>query len=179
MIPKILGFLTCNRDMQNTQKEWDLYFLKMAGLVASKSKDPSLKVGCVIIGPDHEVRSTGYNGFPRGVHYTDGRLERPRKYARIEHAERNAVYNAARVGIPLEGCVAYVVCDPIDRGGNAPCAECTRALIQAGISEIVEWKTPSIADDNANDWRAQLKYSISMLKEAGVTLREVDDIDER
>jgi dCMP deaminase len=109
---------------------WDTYFLQMAQLVSTKSKDRSTKVGCVIVGPDHEVRTTGYNGFCRGIiDDVDSRHERPDKYLWTEHAERNAIYNAARNGIQLAGCTAYVTL--------FPCADCSRAMIQSGIRKIV------------------------------------------
>lgn len=109
---------------------WDSYFMEMATLVASKSKDRSTKVGCVIVGPNNEVRSTGYNGFCRGVDDdNDDRHERPEKYLWTEHAERNAIFNAARNGIRMEDCTAYTT--------MFPCADCARSFIQSGIRRIV------------------------------------------
>src|SRR5678816_3286831 len=93
---------------------WDIRFLREAARIATWSKDRSTKVGCVIVGPSREIRSTGYNGFPRGVNDdVDERHARPMKYAYCEHAERNAIYNAARVGIPLEGCTLYCAADKL------------------------------------------------------------------
>ena len=81
---------------------WDEYFLTLCDAVALKSKDRSTKLGCVIVGVGHEVRSTGYNGFPRGVNdNVDARHQRPEKYKWTEHAERNAIYNAARCGVSV------------------------------------------------------------------------------
>jgi dCMP deaminase len=132
--------------------DWDEYFIKQAMLASEKSKDPNTKVGCVIVGEDNVVLSIGFNGFPRGVHETheefffengqrkpkpnptrllENRWERPEKYNWIEHAERNAIYNAARHGIRLKGAKAYLNWMPI------PCVDCTRALIQSGIVEII------------------------------------------
>ena len=109
---------------------WDDYFFDMAVFVSSKSKDRSTKVGCVIVGPNHEVRTTGYNGFCRGINDDlDYRHARPEKYYWAEHAERNAIFNAARNGIRIEDCTAYVT--------MFPCADCARALIQSGIKRVV------------------------------------------
>lgn len=156
------------------QREWDVYFLRMAELVASKSKDSSLQVGCVIVGPDNEVRSTGYNGFCRGCQWTKKRMERPAKYDWTEHAERNAVFNAARMGTSTKDCTAYIACNPRGKGGNAPCLECTRALIQAGIKKIVEWNTPSVqSKEETGTWRDKVMLSVAMLQEAGVSLKLV------
>lgn len=146
--------------MNISDVSWDNYFIKMADLVASKSKDRSNKIGCVIVGPNHEVRSTGYNGMCRGVNDDlDERHERPEKYFWFEHAERNALYNAARNGIPMEGCITYIA------GKHPPCADCTRALIQSGIKKIVT----SHFSDNAK-WIDSFERSKIMLKESGVEL---------
>lgn len=139
--------------------EWPEYFLNIAGRVADKSKDPSTKVGCVIVGPDNEIRSTGYNGFARGVDETLlTRWERPEKYNWVEHAERNAIYNAARSGTSLRGCVAYLWCPP--------CIECAKAIIQSGIKEIVVKHTTLFTD--RDDWQENIHFAKDMLAEAGV-----------
>jgi dCMP deaminase len=137
---------------------WDLHHIKAAEHAATKSKDPSTKVGCVIIGPDNEPRSSGFNGFPRGVIEEDvervcvspdgdpdhpfavwklkrtlnSRWERPEKYSWIVHAEANAIFNAARVGIPLKGCKLYLNYSPASL-----CTGCAGAIIQAGIVEVI------------------------------------------
>uniref|UniRef100_UPI0035253B42 deoxycytidylate deaminase n=1 Tax=Salmonella enterica TaxID=28901 RepID=UPI0035253B42 len=104
----------------------DDYFINLARSVSERSKDRSTKVGCVIVGPDNEIRSTGYNSFPRGINDdAPERHARPEKYLWTEHAERNAIYAAARVGTPLKGCRAYLPW--------FPCMGCARALVQSGI----------------------------------------------
>jgi len=111
---------------------WDQLFILQAQVIAQKSKDDSTKVGCVIVGDDNVVLSMGFNGFPRDIDETiPSRWERPEKYNWVEHAERNAIFNAARHGIRLCGARAYLNFEP------RPCADCTRALIQAGIKEII------------------------------------------
>lgn len=109
-------------------KSWDQYFREMAHLVASKSKDPNTKVGCVVITNDKVVAATGFNGIPRGVDDLPERMERPAKYLWTSHAEENAVAQAARVGVKLDGGVAFVT--------HMPCARCARTLIQAGITAV-------------------------------------------
>ena len=109
---------------------WDKYYLDICKVVAARSKDPNTQIGCVIIGPNHEIRSTGYNSFPRGIRDdVPERLVRPTKYLWIEHAERNAICNAARAGTATEGCTLYVEI--------MPCMDCARAIVQAGITEVV------------------------------------------
>ena len=110
--------------------KWDDYFMTMVYLVAMRSKDESTHVGAVIVGPNKEIRSTGYNSFPMGINDdVPERQERPEKYFWFSHAERNAVYLAARVGIPVEGCTMYT--------NGIPCTDCAFAVIQAGITEVV------------------------------------------
>jgi dCMP deaminase len=105
------------------------YFLNLAKAVSTGSKDQSTQVGAVIIGPNKEIRSTGFNGFPIGVNDLAGeRHLRPTKYKFTEHAERNAIFLAARHGTPLDGCSLYCTLPP--------CADCARAIIQAGIKKV-------------------------------------------
>lgn len=123
---------------------WDQRFMDLARLVASWSKDRSRKVGAVIVGPGREVVAVGYNGFPRGVDdAVESRHERPAKYRWTEHAERNAIYNAARTGASLAGTTIYLPW--------YPCMDCARAIVQAGILEVVaiepDWNDPKFADD--------------------------------
>lgn len=142
-------------------EKWHKRFMEVAELVKTWSKDPSTKVGAVVVGPDREIRSTGYNGLVRGVDDNKPeRLERPTKYDFFEHAERNAVYNACLIGASLKGCVIYVT--------SMPCPDCARAIIQSGIKMVVTHKV--IIDENspANTWRDKLIYSEEMFKEAGV-----------
>lgn len=134
--------------------------MALCDVVASWSEDRDRHVGCVIVGPvGHEVRATGYNGLPRGVADTDdARFDRAsgEKFHWIEHAERNAIYNAARAGAALEGCTLYV--------NRFPCAECGRAVIQSGIARVVCPPIPQA--DGAFDHSFQV--SARMLAEAGV-----------
>ena len=82
---------------------WDKRFLKLAKHISEWSKDPSTKVGCVVVGPDRELRSTGFNGLPRGIEDNEERLNnREIKYPLICHAEENAIMHAARIGISLK-----------------------------------------------------------------------------
>lgn len=144
----------------------------MVEVAAQKSKDRATKVGAVIVGPNNEVRSVGFNGFPRGVDdNTEERHARPAKYLWTEHAERNAIYNAARAGIALEGCKIY---QPY-----WPCARCARAIIQAGIVEVL---VPDEGYEEAKAywnerWGEECEVSKEMLVEAGVdmTIAKAED----
>ena len=140
--------------------KWDHRFLELAKHIATWSKDPSTKVGCVVVGSDREIRSTGFNGFPRGISDDEGRLtDRSKKYPLICHAEENAIMHAARIGMTLKGCSAYVTWPP--------CCRCARSLIQAGVSEIVYPDGCEIPER----WREDFDTSHGMLSEAGVVVR--------
>lgn len=145
---------------------WDARWLAMAGLVASWSKDPSTQVGAVVVGPKREVRAVGYNGFPRGVDDTQvDRWVRPPdgpKYQFTEHAERNAVFNASFTGTTLDGCTIYVT--------HAPCADCARAIIQAGIKEVV---FPESEPGFAVRWGKDNEVASIMFDEAQVRVRVI------
>lgn len=109
---------------------WDQYFMTLIPFIAARSKDPNTQVGCIIVGQDNAIRSTGYNSFPRGINdNVPERLERPEKYMYIEHSERNGIYAAAKIGIPLDGCKIYQ--------NLLPCMDCARAIIQVGIVQII------------------------------------------
>ena len=139
---------------------WDKRFLKLAKHISEWSKDPSTKVGCVVVGPDRELRSTGFNGLPRGIEDNEERLNnREIKYPLICHAEENAIMHAARIGISLKGCTAYVTWPP--------CTRCARSLIQAGVSTIVYPENIEIPER----WMDDFNLSLNMLKEAKICLK--------
>jgi len=150
--------------METRTEKWNKRFMALAHEVAGWSKDQSTKVGCVIVGPNNEIRSTGYNGFPRGVDDTvPARHERPAKYKWTEHAERNAIYNAAFTGVSLKGCRIYIPW--------YPCADCCRAIIQAGIREIIAYEPES----SHATWGEDFIVSSEMIKEAGIKLTFLED----
>ncbi len=151
---------------------WDRYFLDLALRSAAMSYDPSTQVGAVIVGPDREVRGTGYNGFPRGIADTAERLNnRDLKLRLTVHAERNAVLNCSRVGIPTKGCTLYFIATDDSGGtwGGCPCTGCSTELIQAGIAAVVS--PPFKAGPSR--WRDDVEFARTLLAEAGVTYREV------
>lgn len=141
-------------------KKWDERFLNLATHVSTWSKDPSTKVGAVIVAPDRRVMSVGYNGFPRGVADTNERLEdRETKYKYVAHAERNALDNTDQ---SIRGCTMYVTLQP--------CPECVKSIIQRGITKVVFKFNPE--RENLSQF---MQYSTSMLEEAGVEVVKVVD----
>ena len=139
----------------------DQRFLNLAEHISGWSKDPSTKVGCVVVGEDREIRSTGFNGFPRGIADDSERLsDRELKYPLICHAEENAIMHAARIGLSLKGCTAYVTWPP--------CTRCARSLIQAGVIEVVY---PS-GSEVPERWMSDFEMSTQMMNEAGLKIRQ-------
>jgi dCMP deaminase len=142
-------------------EKWDSRFLELAKHISEWSKDPSTKVGCVVVGEDREIRSTGFNGFPRGIEDDSDRLEdREKKYPLICHAEENAIMHAARIGISLKGNTAYI--------SWPPCSRCARSLIQAGVNEVV---FPT-GVDVPERWRSDFDIAIAMMNEGGIAVRQ-------
>ena len=117
------------------------------------------QIGAVIVGPDNEIRSTGYNSFPKGLNDDlQERQERPEKYYWIEHAERNALYNAAKIGVSTKNCVMYLNC-------GVPCCDCARGIINAGIKTIYVCEKDITKSDH---WLEHSKRSQIMFEESGV-----------
>jgi len=146
--------------------EWGEYFINIAEQVKLKSKDNNTKIGVVIVGKDNAIVSTGYNSFPRGI--DDGveeRQEKPEKYFWFEHAERNAIYNAARIGVSTLGTTMYMTC-------GISCADCARAIISAGIKKVV-FRSTSVSA-NSVKWQESAERSNQMFKEAGIQIEYYD-----
>ena len=140
---------------------WDEYFMGVALLAGMRSKDPSTQVGACIVNADKRIMSTGYNGFPTGISDDDFPWDREgafldTKYPYVCHAELNAILN--QPGISLSGCSIFVAL--------FPCNECCKAIIQAGISEVVY----------LSDKYAQTEGTIAskrMFQACGVELRQM------
>ena len=137
---------------------WDEYFMGVALLAAERSKDPNTQVGAAIIDDDNRILSTGYNGFPYGCSDDEFPWDRTgdandTKYPFVVHAELNAILNAR--GKSLAGSKIYVAL--------FPCNECAKAIIQAGIREVV-YLSDKYADTPST------RASRRMLSAAGVTL---------
>ncbi len=141
---------------------WDQYFMTMAYLVAMRSKDPSSKIGAVIVGEDFEVRATGYNGFPRAIEDKCHRYENKEyKYLAINHAEENAILQCARIGVASKNCTLYVPW--------IPCAGCSKLIIQAGIIKVVyDSNFPGNCPSLQANWQNSINISLEMLNESGV-----------
>lgn len=144
----------------------DKELLRDAYRIASfNSDDPKTTLGAVLCNREGKVIGSGANQLPIGVNKTPDRLERPKKYSFIEHAERNAIYSACRNGQETTGGTLY--CPWF------ACADCARAIIQAGISRVVGHKQ-HFDHAGANHWNESIAYGNEMLQEAGVILEFYD-----
>ncbi|MBU1175305.1 MAG: dCMP deaminase family protein [Alphaproteobacteria bacterium] len=142
--------------------DWTEYYMGFALHAAKKSKD-STKVGAVLVGPEGEIRLTGYNGPPRGVSDLPERRERPQKYLFASHAEANLIAFAAREGIRTSGCTVYVT--------HMCCSACTRILIQAGVRAIV------FGAGTTSMPKEEFAAARDMFEEAGVALTPYESAD--
>lgn len=148
-----------------TTEKWDRRFLELANHIATWSKDPSTKVGAVIVRSDRTVAAIGYNGFPRGVlDHAERYADRDQKYPMVVHAETNAIINSRE---SLEGCTLYVTPIP-------PCSTCTGLIIQRGITRIVieQKKDPE-------KWKKEFEIARTMLQEAGVSVVMIQEPRQR
>lgn len=131
---------------------WDDRFLELATVISSWSKDPSTKVGAVIVDDDNRVVSIGYNGFPKGIK-DDHRLDnRDLKYDMVVHAEANALLFA---NAPTKGCTIYTW--PFQ-----PCSRCASLIIQAGIRRVVS------VENKDQKWSKNFQLAHDMLTEARI-----------
>ena len=142
---------------------WDEYFMGIAVLSAMRSKDPNTKVGACIVDENKKVVSIGYNGMPMGCDESKLSWNRGEgldsKYLYVCHAEFNAILNTRNGTSALRGCTVYVTL--------FPCNECTKAIIQTGIKEVVY---VSNKYENTTETQASLR----MLTLAGEKIRHYE-----
>lgn len=130
---------------------WNDYYFSLCDANAAKSKDPSTKVGAVIVRPDRTIASMGWNGFPRGVE--DAYEDREHKLLRTVHAELNAILNARE---SLHGYSIYV--SPL-----FPCSNCAAAIIQCGITCVV-----ARMGKPREEWAKSFQASREMFRQARI-----------
>lgn len=146
-----------------SRPSWDQYFMDIAGQVAGRSTCLRRKTGAVLV-IDKRILATGYNGVPSGLAHCEevGCLREQRNIAsgshhelcRGIHAEQNAVIQAAKHGIAIDGATAYCT--------HQPCVLCAKILINAGVRDIA-YRDP-YPDE----------LSLQLLGEAGITPRQVE-----
>ena len=142
--------------------KWDERFMDLAAHISTWSKDPSTKIGAVIVNDEKRILATGYNGFPKGIADTEERLNnRDLKYPLIVHGEQNALWNALYNGVSVKGSTMYVKGLPI-------CSDCTKGIIQAGVKCVVVELPENTPEKWADQWS---KISEPMFLEAGVEIK--------
>lgn len=149
--------------------EWNELFFRQVYNIAAKSKDPSSKIGAVLVA-DRIPIMQGYNGFPRGVHDLPERLnDRRKKLQFTAHAEANVINQCARRGVRSEGATLYT---------NAlPCEGCMKDIINGGVAEIVihkQYQEPFSARNK--DWSESHEIAMIMAKEAGLVIETYDKV---
>lgn len=142
-------------ELKTTQEIWDLRFLKLVQEISTWSKDPSTKVGCVIVNAERRPVSFGYNGFPRGIPDQIEILnDREQKYKRVLHAEQNAILFASTKD--LTGCTVYIT--------HCPCSQCVASLIQLNIARVVAIEQP----DFEQRWKTDVVLTLELLRLAEI-----------
>lgn len=140
---------------------WDEYFMGVALLSAKRSKDPNTQVGACIVNDKNKIVGAGYNGLPIGCDDDEFPWSKQgdflhTKYPYVCHAELNAILN--NIGMDLKGCRIYTAL--------FPCNECSKAIIQSGIIEVIYLSDKYADTDTA-------KASRRMLETAGIHYRKV------
>lgn len=148
-------------DCMTGKTDWDRRFLELARHVSTWSKDPSTKVGAIIV-RDRHVKATGYNGFPKGISDDERLDDREQKYPRVVHAEVNACIQA---GHEARGATMYMFFP----GGGPPCIECTKVVITSGITRLVIAK-----GEKCERWHDNQEVGGQILREAGVEIVEME-----
>lgn len=155
--------------MKPNQEKWDRFYLGLAKYYSQASKDPSTKVGAVLVSTDNRVVGLGYNGFPPGVDDLEERYNnRELKYKLVVHAEVNAIITA---GHEARGGTLYVYpsfsLPPI-------CNECCKVAITAGVMSIVGFVAED-GDERALRWKDSIAIAKLLCDEAGIYYRGIKE----
>lgn len=143
--------------------DWNTRFISLAEIIGSWSKDPSKKIGAIVVDKDNRIVSTGFNGFARGVADIKESLEnKDVKRLLMLHAEENAILYAKQ---DLSGCRIYIA-------GLPPCVHCASMIIQSGIKEVY-FKNLDPNKKVSEFWQSNLKLATEILTKAGVKIIEL------
>ena len=151
-----------NKEEISKIPDFDDRIMSIGYILAEGSKDERTHIFAIVIGPDNEIRTTGYNSFPRRLNDNiPERQEKPEKNYWFEHGERNSMDNATLTGTSLKGCRIYT--------NGIPCTNCARGIVQAGILEVIvdeEWNKTNYGED-----LEESKRTLQMFEETGVKIR--------
>ena len=144
--------------------KWDVRFMRIAKEVSTWSKDPSTKVGTVVVNQEKRILATGYNGFPSKCN-DDHRLQsKQTKYPLIIHSEINALLNALNSGVSVKDCDLYIYNLP-------PCGECSKFIAQARLRKIL-FCAPVRSKRWEDEWE---QVSKKLFDECGIKHRELEE----
>ncbi len=149
-------------------KQKAIKYMRLALFIAKEfSKDPSTQVGALLLHrKDFAILATGYNGLPRKADDNNpARLERPEKYLWFEHAERNAIYNAAKHGTRLNKCIALVTL--------MPCMDCMRGLASVGAKCVIGILPPK-GTELRERWDEHFAKSLELANELKIVIRTLE-----
>lgn len=145
-------------DLSRILTSWDVRYFRLAGYISSWSKDPSTKVGAVLVGRDPRRIAVGYNGFPSGVEDSEDRLSNQEtRYKLTQHAERNVLDNATFDAV---GAVLFST--------QMPCSECAKSIVSRGVSRVV---SPSYPDKEP--WKSDAWWTVLLFREGGIVFVEI------
>ena len=133
--------------------------------VAQWSRDRSTQNGVIIVNEEGDEEVTGYNDLPPSLEARNERFERPLKYEFTEHAERAAIYRAAKFGMSLQGATMYAAW--------AACADCARAIVLSGITTLVRHNPDHMPDHD--HWAETIAVGDTIMTESGVTIINITD----
>ena len=143
-----------------TYDKWDIRFIELAEFISSWSKDPSTKVGAVVVDKNNRIVGTGYNGYPQ--HIPDDDLHnRENKIAKVLHAEENALAFSYR---DVTGFTLYCT--------HCPCSHCASMIVQRGIKRVVYCEG---AKDFQNRWKEANKMALNIFKMANISVLEMSN----
>lgn len=152
-------------NLQVNQDTLDRVILGQCYRVATDSPDTSTQLGAVIVSAGGVVKysTASFNGFVQGWDPQPEDYERPRKYLVTEHAERRAIYRAARNGVKLEGASLYCTW--------AACADCARAIVESGLAKLVRHYPPQ--DDASERWLESVRLGDQIMLDGGVEIHDI------
>lgn len=137
--------------------------------IAQFSRDPHTRVGCALTNDSGNILLMGYNDYPENMLIIpQERKERPEKYKWIEHAERNVLFTAARLGISTSGLTMHQ--------NLCPCTECARAIVHSGLKRVVTHR-PDLDNEAVQRWHEDMKRSLEMFSETNVEIVFTEDMD--
>lgn len=135
-----------------------VYFRQLYLYAMNNSQDPSTQNAALLTDENSGIITMECNNIPLRVDHNEERWERPNKYHYVEHAERNTLYKAAKMGMSTQDCTMYCPW--------YACSDCARAIIQCGIKRVIGHK--QYFDIMPERWGESCSIGLKMMQEAGI-----------